>query len=137
MLEQITAKDGDAAQIAEAAVAVWHRIDEALWPIIGRAGVAALFKRSLYLARTDYPSLAAIYDVAIAPGDFAVLRDSLAQQASSDAAAVHAGLLTVFLDLLTSLIGAPLTERLLRSVWIHHSNGNHPSSGDAVQDTSP
>ena len=68
---------------------------------------------------------------ALAPGDFALLRETLAQQSSGDAAAaVQAGLLKTFLDLLTSLIGAELTERLLRSVW-----NNNPSSDPTVQDT--
>lgn len=120
----------DAAQMAGLAVATWRKIDDALWPIIGHAGMAALFKRSLYLARVNQPALMAMLDVEIAPGDFALLREVLAQQSSAHAAAaVQAGLLKTFLDLLTSLIGAALTERLLRPVR------DNPSSGEAVQDT--
>ena len=126
-----TAGSLDAAHTADDAVVTWRKIDDALWPILGHAGMAALFKRSLYLARADHPALTAMVDVEIAPGDFALLRETLAQQSSADAAAaVQAGLLKIFLDLLTSLIGAALTERLLRSVWDHN-----PSSGEAVQDT--
>jgi hypothetical protein len=121
----------DCAQAADLAIATWHKIDDALSPIIGRAGMAALFKRSLYLARADQPVLTALVDVEIAPGDFASLRETLTQQSSPDAAtAVQAALLKTFLDLLTSLIGAELTERLLRPVR------DTPSSGEAVQDTS-
>lgn len=116
---------------ADLAVVTWRKIDDALWPIVGHAGMAALFKRSLNLARADHPALTAMVDVEIAPGDFALLRETLAQQSSGDAAAaVQAGLLKTFLDLLTSLIGAELTERLLRSVW-----NNNPSSDPTVQDT--
>jgi hypothetical protein len=123
------AKTRDAAQAADLAVATWRKIDDALWPIIGRAGMAALFKRSLYLARADQPALTAMVDVEIAPGDFALLRETLAQQSgAAAAAAVQAGLLKTFLGLLTSLIGPELTERLLRSA---HDN---PTSGEAVQD---
>ncbi|HEX7130624.1 MAG TPA: hypothetical protein VF217_11245 [Rhodanobacteraceae bacterium] len=122
-------KGMDAAQTADLAVATWRKIDGALWPIIGHAGVAALFKRSLYLARLEAPALIAMLDIEIAPGDFALLRETLARQSSAHAAAaVQAGLLKTFLDLLASLIGAALTERLLRSVW-----DNNPSSGEAMQ----
>jgi hypothetical protein len=122
----------DSAQTADLAVATWSKIDDALWPIIGHAGMAALFKRSLYLARTHQPALTALMSVEITPGDFTPLRETLLQQSSADAAAaVQAALLKTFLDLLTSLIGAELTQRLLRSVW-----DNTPSSGEAVQDTS-
>ncbi|HWG10055.1 MAG TPA: hypothetical protein VN693_00945 [Rhodanobacteraceae bacterium] len=127
---QSDVKATNTAQAADLAAATWRKIDDALWPIIGHAGMAALFRRSLYLARTDQPALTAMVDVEIAHGDYAPLREVLAQQSSVDAAmAVQAALLKIFLDLLTSLIGAALTERLLRSV------GNNPSSGEAVQDT--
>jgi hypothetical protein len=42
---------------------------------------------------------------------------------------VNAALLQNFHELLVSLIGASLTERLLRPVW------DIPPSGDAVQET--
>jgi hypothetical protein len=120
----------DAAQAADLAVAAWRRIDEALWPIIGHRGMAALFQRSLYLTQVDHPTLAAMCDVEIAPGDFDLLRETLAQQSAAAAAvAVQADLLKTFLGLLTSLIGPALTGRLLRSAR------DNPSSGEAVQDT--
>lgn len=119
----------DCARTADLAIATWRKIDDALWPIIGHAGMAALFKRGLYLAGADQPALMAMVEDEIAPGDFALLRETLAQQSSAQAAAaMQAALLKTFLDLLTSLIGAALTERLLRSVW-----DNNPSSGEAVQ----
>jgi hypothetical protein len=133
--ESMAAQPGqatDCAQTADLAVATWRKINDALWPIIGHAGMAALFKRSLYLARVDQPALIALVEAEIAPDNFALLRETLAQQSSAHAAAaVQAALLKTFLDLLTSLIGSALTERLLRPVW-----DNKPSSGEAVQDTS-
>jgi hypothetical protein len=45
------------------------------------------------------------------------LRAALAGQASAEAAALNAALLGTFYDLLSSLIGATLTERLLDPVW--------------------
>lgn len=124
-----TVEAKDAAQAVDRAVAAWRRIDDALWPIVGHAGMAALFKRSLYLARVDHPALTPMVDAEIAPGDFALLREILAQQpGAAAAAAIQAGLLKTFLGLLTDLIGPALTERLLRSARAP------PSGGEAAQD---
>lgn len=122
--------------VAEAARATWREINLALWPIIGHAGVWALFKRSLYLARVDKPALSAIYDAAVESDDFAQLHTTLAQLPGPEAKAAQAHLLTVFVGLLGSLIGESLTERLLRSVRDHAAGGPpSSSSGNAVQDT--
>ena len=126
-----TAKGTSAALVADTAVSTWQKVAAALSPIIGQAGVGALLKRSLYLVRADYPFLTAAYEGAHDPGDLGALHAALAQQTGTDAAAAHSALLQTFHDLLISLIGGSLTERLLRPVW------DDPSSGDAVQDTLP
>ena len=115
--------------IADAACELWHGIDVSLSPIIGRQGVAALLKRSLHLTRTAYPALAAAASADIRPGDFRALRAVLAGQARAEAAALNAALLGTFYDLLSSLIGATLTERLLDPVWAS------PSSDAPAQDS--
>ncbi len=120
----------DPEQIADTAVATWLGVSAALSPIIGEGGVAALYKRSVYLRRMDYPWLEAAQGVDFASDQYACLRASLSQQTSSNAAAANAVLLQTFHDLLADLIGGSLTERLLRSVLADSS------SGDAVQDTS-
>jgi hypothetical protein len=50
-------KGTDAALIADAIVSTWQLIDTALSPIIGHGGVAALYKRSLYLTGRVHPWL--------------------------------------------------------------------------------
>lgn len=136
-IDRLAGANLDAAQIGDDAAVLWCKIGASLWPIIGHAGMAALFKRSLYLARGEHPCLVAMFDAVCAPSDFALLRETLAQQPDAAAAAAHAGLLRIFVDLLTNLIGASLTERLLRSVWDQPSSGHNLSSGTAVQDTLP
>jgi hypothetical protein len=121
----------DAAHIADSAALIWREVDTALSPIIGQRGVAALYKRSLYLTRTAHPCLALVHEGELLPCEFNTLRATLAAQTSASAAAANGALLQTFHDLLSNLIGQSLTERLLRSVW------DNPSSGDAVQDTSP
>jgi len=124
------AADGaNAGQIADTAVAIWAAVDGALAPVIGPRGSAALYKRSLHLARADFPWLAAAYEGAVDPGDFGALRAALAKQDAPAAAAAHDATLQIFHDLLADLIGRSLTQRLLQSVW------ESPSSGNAVQDS--
>lgn len=125
------AQDANAAQIADAMAATWQEIDAALAPIIGSKGVAALYKRSLYLTAAAHPWLAGTRDSAHAAIDPAALKSVVAQQSSADAALGGNALLQTFHQLLGSLVGPSLTERLLRSVWADSS------SGPPAQDTTP
>ena len=52
----------DAEQLADAAVALWRDVWSALSPIIGAAGVAALFQRSIFLRVAEYPWLTNVSD---------------------------------------------------------------------------
>ena len=120
----------DAEQVADAIVAIWLEIDQALHPIIGHRGVAALYNRSLHLTAVAYPWLAIDQPAVPAAVDPAGLRSALVQQAAAEAAAGGSALFLRFHELLASLVGPSLTERLLRSVW------THPSDTSPAQDTS-
>jgi len=124
-------KQADAEQIAVAVVAIWLEIDTALAPIIGRRGIAALYGRSLYLTVSVHPWLANAHDGVQADMNLAGLKSVLAQQNSAKAAAAGDALLHTFYELLTTLVGPSLTERLLRSVWENSFSGTPP------QDISP
>ena len=130
-LSRLASDGADAGQIADAAVAIWRALDKALSPVIGLRGSAALYERSLHLAQADFLWLGAAYPGAAEPGGFAALRAALVQQTPEHAAAAHDFLLHTFINLLTDLIGASLTRRLLQAAW------ELPSSGQAVEDTSP
>jgi hypothetical protein len=120
----------DANAIAELAVAEWRKIDAVLSPVIGHGGVAALYRRSLFLARAERPWLPGEHAGALDPIEFSELRSALARQAAGEADAANKALQRTFHDLLASLVGSALTERLLRP------QPNPTSNGDAVQDTS-
>jgi len=121
----------DAEQLADAVFAVWREIDQALHPIIGHRGVAALYNRTLKLTAAAYPWLAMEQRGIPAAVDPAALHAALVQQTGAEAAAGGNALFHSFHQLLASLVGPALTERLLRSVWT-------PSSGAApAQDHSP
>lgn len=130
-LAQRAGEGADAARIAEAVCATWQAIDAALAPILGSRGVAALYKRSLYLTGAAHPWLAGLHDSVQDTIELSALRPVLAQQTVADAAAGGNALLQALNQLLASLIGPSLTERLLCSVWADSS------SGAPAQDTSP
>jgi hypothetical protein len=129
-LTQLAANGANAQRIADRAVTIWRELDAALSPIVGRRGVAALFKRSLLLTLPSNTSLVAAHQDIDAPDDFDTLRATLAKQSSADLIVTNGALLQRFVDLLATLIGESLTERLLQSV-----RDNPPRHG-AVQEIS-
>lgn len=132
-LAQLAANGVDPEQIADIALSTWRGVDAALSPIVGQRGVAALYKRSLYLTKAEYPCLAPVYEGELEPGEFATLQLALSQQTSSNAADANGALLQTFHELLVKLIGAALTDQLLRTV-VDPLSFDNSSSGDAVQD---
>ena len=126
------AEDTDSRQIADAIGAMWTDIESALQPVLGRRGVAALFKRTLHRTASRYIWL----EPAKVAGDDAVC--SLAElkalfSAQPPAKATEAGsvLFMNFRELLTSLIGPQLSEQLLKAAW------SPSSSAPAAQDPKP
>jgi hypothetical protein len=105
--------DAEPLAAADAAVAAWEQIETLLSPVLGSRGVAALYKRSLHLTLAGRPWLAPAYEGPLAPGDFAALHATLAAQDGAAAAAGSAELMANFRELLASLIGETLTDKLL------------------------
>ena len=117
---QAMAKESQSAAVAAAAVAVWQDVSGVLSPIIGNSGFAALLKRSGYLAISACPGLATATDQTQSAAQFSALHDLLTQLSSGDAARVNGALLQTFQNVLDTLIGAPLTARLLQPIWDIH-----------------
>lgn len=128
MVEHLAAQGASASSIADAAVAIWRDVEDALSPIIGCSGVAALYRRSLHLARGTHPCLVDTDGADREPAGFPALHRVLCLQSAADAVAANDALLQTFYDLLASLVGATLTERLLRSVQDAHSAGEREST---------
>jgi hypothetical protein len=122
----------DGQKVADAAVQVWRRVAAVLSPIIGQRGFAALYQRSVYLQRGRDPWLAPAHEGVALSDDFPALRAALSQQPPERAAEAQSALLQTFQNLLVTLIGEALTERLLQPVWDTPS-----SSGPPAQDTTP
>ncbi|HET6603420.1 MAG TPA: hypothetical protein VFG21_04280 [Xanthomonadaceae bacterium] len=130
-LAELVGEGADAARVADYVVAVWQQIEDALTPIIGPRGVAALYKRSLFLIGPDHPWLTRLQEADASAVDAAALRSALAQQDTAAAATAGGALLQTFQELLASLVGPSLTGRLLAAAWAL------PTSGPSAQDTSP
>lgn len=132
-LEQQAAR-ASADNVAASIVLLWQQMDDALTPILGTRGVAALFRRTLFLSKERFPWLAETYaasEISSNRGVVDVLRGALAAQPAAVAAAGGSALLQTFHDLLVGMIGTELTDRLLRPVWAPFS------AATPAQDTSP
>ena len=115
--------DADPAAVAKKVGEACRAIDAALTPIIGRQGVDALCKRSLHLTARAHPWLAS---ASVGSSTTESLMSSLSVQGGVESATGGAAFLQAFHDLLTSLLGASLTERLLRSVWVDFLDDTPP-----------
>ncbi len=128
----LTRAAGTAGHVAQTMVSAWQGIDAVLSPIIGQRGLALLYKRSLHITGRAHLWLADLHEGSHqATMDLAALEAVFAQQSSAEAAAAGGVLLQTFHELLSSLIGAALTERLLRPVW------DTFSSAPPAQDSTP
>lgn len=124
---QAMAGKPEAAAVATAAVAVWRDVSGVMSPIIGQSGFAALFKRSVHLASGVCPDLARAMAQTADVTPFGALHDVLAQLPTAEAARANGTLLQTFQDVLDTLIGVPLTARLLQPVWDTHIVQDTPS----------
>jgi hypothetical protein len=111
----------DAGSVATLVVSIWRDIDAVLAPIIGNRGVAALFNRTLHLIRHEHAWLTAAHVSMADCVDFETLHSTLSQRTSADIVIANGALLQNFLELLGSLIGTSLSERLLRPVVDTHT----------------
>lgn len=121
----------DIAQVADAIVRTLQDINAVLIPVVGPKGVAALYRRSLYVCTSLHPCLANTYESLVVAMDLVELKSLLVQQNQADAIFFGEELLKAFYELLATLIGPSLTARLLRVVW------ENSLSTTPAQDTSP
>jgi hypothetical protein len=120
--------DLDATHVADSVVSVLRGIEDALTPIIGVRGVAALYARTLFLVSQDFTWLSITPPSVNDPMDLQLLHARVAAQSPADSVASSRAIIDTFHELLAGMIGLGLTERLLRTVL------DPPSSGNAAQD---
>ncbi len=109
----------DAKSIAAATVVACQEFAAHLAPVIGSRGFDVLFGHALHKTRTAFPWLAMPADGGGARSDTALgsIEMHLAAQPTTGAEEAADALLSTFTELLASLIGESLTERLLSPIW--------------------
>lgn len=126
-LSRQAAAGTEASVVAASVAATWRQIEQALTPILGARGVAALFKRALFLTKDHFPWLEETFAAVEASSEHNALDSfglALSRQNAATAAAGAGAFLSTFHGVLVSMIGATLTERLLQSVSVTSSSGH-------------
>lgn len=101
-------------QMLDLVIASWKEIDRILRSIVGKVGVEALYHRSIVITAQAYPWLAAASTNARSALDTNLLHNVLSKESTSHIASANDTLLLQFYCILTTLIGASLTDRFLR-----------------------
>ena len=107
----------DACVVAEAAHHLLQQMVARLVPLIGDRGVYALLRRSLHLTGSFLPLLARTEPTESNATLLASLKADLAGREINAALGASSALLVTFTELLVTLIGESLAERLLSPVW--------------------
>ena len=110
--------DPDASAVAEATLSIWHQVAALLAPVVGARGVEILFSRSLHLTSAAFPWLATAGDQGDNAALLASIKTRLAGRGTDVAVEASYTLLVTVTELLATLIGESLTERLLGPVWV-------------------
>jgi hypothetical protein len=100
-------------------VQLWAQLATCLVPIVGKDGFQALYDRSLHLAAANYEWLPAASGHSFEGGDtpFGGLAGSLQGKPAHEALDACILLLSIFVDILSLLIGEHLATNLMRVAW--------------------
>ncbi|MEX5747708.1 hypothetical protein [Massilia sp. X63] len=93
----------------------WRRIAQHLCPLIGESGFCALFGRAVHVIGPEHAWLAPQQPCRAPEQLFTSLEERMARVDAERAAAANEVLLRTFTQLLSTLIGERLTQRLLES----------------------
>jgi hypothetical protein len=131
IFQRQAATGATASTIAASVVSTWRQVEQALTPVLGVRGVAALFRRAVFLSKDRFPWLDEVFLALDGREDLSavdVFGVVLGQQRADNAAAGGDAFFHTFHALLISMIGSSLTDRLLQSALANFSSG--PSAQD-------
>lgn len=106
-----------ASAVAAAARLTHDDLTAVFAPLISSSGVEALWGRAFDMARREYPAAESGGDDGTTDEPFAQVTLWLERQAPSAATDAAAAIFATFAQLLTALIGEPLTMRYLEKAW--------------------
>ena len=103
-------------KVADSAIDLWEQLAAQIISIVGEGGFNSLYARSVFLTKPAFHWLPAGSLSPQTPHDhrFAGLKASFEAQTPAQAGAANSQLLITFTDILASLIGEDLTNRILR-----------------------
>ena len=117
-LHQRAGAVADVTAVVDALAHTWQFMAAQLEPVIGVRGVNVLLERALHLTSKDFPEIAQTRPSDAIEDRLNQWQARFSQCDAKEAAEASCALLVTFTELLASLIGGPLTERLLASVWL-------------------
>lgn len=100
----------------DGSLAIWNKITRKFSPLLGPNSADLLFTRSLEQNRAAFPWLPSA-DMMGADISFDAFETSLLERAPEEIVASTRALLDSYIDMLTALIGARLTNQFLRSAF--------------------
>lgn len=118
-MESLIAQPSD--QAAGAADSLWAPLATQIILIVGAGGFESLYARSVFLCQATFPWLSTSSPSSQPDAWLADLKTRLEGQSPEFASEANRHLLLTFTDLLASLIGEPLTARILNSAWDHYT----------------
>ena len=114
-LQTETRAEESSVTVASATVKALNALFAELRPLIGSLALRALYVRGLHLAHASFERPSA--DLASTDQLLAHLHQDLVSRQAAPAREAAQALLLALVNLLVSLIGEPLTDRLLRKAW--------------------
>ena len=102
----------------------WLKIVRKFAPLIGANSVLLIFERSLDNNLATFSWLPTVATPSQPDTSVERLRISMAARSTDDILAAHRAILTTFIDLMTTLIGARLTVQFLRAAFPADSAGS-------------
>ncbi|WP_317201702.1 hypothetical protein [Janthinobacterium sp.] len=103
----------------------WERLAAHLSPLIGEAGFCALYGRAMRLVIPQHPWLTPSVSSQPIHILLSTLKENLASIDPVNAGQANSTLLDTFTKLLSGLIGAALTTRLLNTAWADEPEGKN------------
>lgn len=95
----------------------WEPLAKHIVSLVGEGGFNSLYERSLFLNQSTLPLLAASRLPVLTDPQFANLKKSFKGQTPEQINEANRLLLITLTDILASLIGEPLTARILQLAW--------------------
>jgi hypothetical protein len=115
LIKSLMAKQTE--KVADAAIILWAQLATQIIAIVGEDGFNALYMRSIFLSRSTFPGLPAIPLPPQTDHRFAELKLSFEGQSSVQVREANSLLLITLTDILASLIGEQLINRILSLAW--------------------